>query len=328
MVCFRDPWLIFICCIFTVSEEITCTSKHLHSCTMSEQQLATAAASTNKVSPPPEISSETAMKSEPEILSESDRNICKSFFKKKLTFYPNVSDEVRWNQSPTHTYDSSFMLPDASYDTLRMSKGNSKLIVGDKFDRLHGTSLPVEILSNEMKSLNGEKESSSDKSLISNKKSFKASKKVKKVAVKKVKTGVNKVKLNPVISEKNVPLTSKKKTFKVQSKQKLSDRDELDVLELSQNSATELHPSAKTKKIVKTFKLMKEDDKYFREVRKQGRETSFNQTLASYIGVCVSGLTLMFDERKTCYSCMFVFVCVKYYMINILKLAFRSTWGC
>lgn len=295
----------------TVSEEKACTSKHLHSCTLSEHQLATAAAvaSTSKVPPLLEMPSENAMKSN----YESDKNFDRSFFRDNWTFYPNVS-EVRWNQRPTHTYDSCFMLPDTISDTLRVSEGKLKVVMDNEFDCQHGTSLRVEILSSEIKSLINEKENVlraaeciSSKSLKNRKKSNKAPKKAKKVLAKRVTAGVNSVEnLSPAVSLKDVPpAPKKKKVLKPQPRQKWSGpemlgvlEEDIEVQEPGQDSTTKLRLSSKAKKGVKKHKKIKKDEeKYFKEVRRKGREASFNQSLAAYISVCVSGLGLMFYKK-------------------------------
>ncbi|KAK8402805.1 hypothetical protein O3P69_000847 [Scylla paramamosain] len=288
-----------------VSEEITCASKQLHSFSLSEQQLATAAAtaSTHKVPPPLEMPSESAVESSCDIMRESDRDFVKSLFQDRVTFYPNISDEIRWNQGPLHTYDSSFMLPDTVSETLRINEGNLKVIMDSELNHPHGSLLPVENLSNEIKSLIGNKKNilhktkdGNTKTLKSGKESAVTTKKRKKGIVKKVSTAVNKEKLSPDTTQKTVPPLSRKKVLKSKSKHKLHGPEVLHILEEnveaqepSQTPAPKVEPTPKAKKGVKKHKKNKKDEeKYFKEVRRRGRETSFNQSLAAYISVCIN----------------------------------------
>lgn len=293
-------------------EEQAHTSKRLHSGALSEHHLASAAAvaSTSKVPPLLQTPSESAIKSNYEVVCESDRNFDGSFSEDTWTFYPNVSDEVRWNQRPTHTYDSCFMLPDSYCDTVVRSEGKLKVIMDNEFNSPYNTSLAVETLTNEMKSLNSvqenvlhESESGSAKSVKSGKKSRTTKK--KKVIAKKATAGANAENLSQVASQKAVPPASKKKKV-LKSKQKWSELEMLSVLEVdtkvqqtTQDSAAKPSLSSKAKKGGKKLKKAKKDEEmHFKEVRRQGREASFNQSVAAYISVCVSGLALMFDEKN------------------------------
>ncbi|KAG0723607.1 DNA-directed RNA polymerase, mitochondrial [Chionoecetes opilio] len=266
-----------------VSEEKGCANKQMHSCLLSEHPLASGAAAaaitpTSKVPPPPARPRESTVKSGSEVVCESDRNIYKSLSQDSWTFYRNVSDDVRWNQRLTHTYDSCFLLPDTVSDALRISEGKGK--IENELDRQFSTSLPVGFPSSEIQASVGEQENvlhgsegSSAVSSISGKKSAKIPKK-KKVIAKRPTTNVNKGSLSPAVGQKTMSTLSKKKVLKSQSKQLWSgpevsvlEEEEMGAQEGVPDAAAKPPPAAKAKKATKKHKKVKKDEeKYFKEI--------------------------------------------------------------
>lgn len=305
--------------LFTASEEKACTSKHLHSSALSEHSLATVSAtSTSKV--PASFEEQSPIISDCEIY-DSDRTFFTSFNKDKWTFYSEVSDEVRWNQRPTHTYDSCFMLPDISSSNVRISEGELNVLLDNNFLLESKTALSVRPLNSDIEPLvseNGEllttecssvenasvlsvTEGSSAKPLNNEKQVDKLQKKSKKVFFQRTNTAVNNESVSTAISQKASLISKKKKGPKPRSKHNMSTSESLSILEedtklqkSKKNSAAKLKTSAKSKKGVKKRKTLKKDEenKDFKEMRRRGREFSFNQSLAAYVSVCVSILTV------------------------------------
>lgn len=303
--------------LFTATEEKACMSKHLHSSAMSENSLATVcASSTTKVLP--SFKEQSLSVSDCEI-RENDGKFFTSFNKENWTSHSNDSDGVRWNQSPTHTYDSCFMLPDIVTSNVR-SEEKLNVLLGDNFILQDKTSLSLIPFSSEIKPLVIENDgshvsecssaesvsvvpvtkSSSAKPLESGKRVSKVQKKGKKTVSKKTTATAKMEKVSKAVSEKAAPKSSVKKKLKTKSKQIMAAPEKLDVLEEDVNvqdpmkdSATKVKSPTKGKKVVKKHskQLKKEEEnRQYREVRRRGREASFNQSLAAFASVCVSNL--------------------------------------
>lgn len=305
--------------LFTASEEKACTNKHLHISAVSEHSLATVSVtSTSKV--PASFEEQSPIISDYEIY-DSDRKFSTSFNKDKWTFYSEVSDEVRWNQRPTHTYDSCFMLPDISSSNVRISEGklnvlfeNNNLIESKTSSSVRPLSSDIEplvsenggLLTTECSSVENASvlsvtEGNSAKPLNSGKQVGKLQNKSKKIKFKRTGTAVTNESVSTAISQKASPLSKKKKGLKARSKHNMSTSEVLSIVEEDaklqksmKDSAAKLRTSPKSKKGVKKHKTLKKDEanKDFKEVRRRGRQVSFNQSLAAYVSVCVSIFTV------------------------------------
>ncbi|XP_050737919.1 DNA-directed RNA polymerase, mitochondrial-like isoform X2 [Eriocheir sinensis] len=300
----------------TKQEEKACANKHMHSSAMLEHSLANVCAvSTSKGLPL--FKEESSSMPDCEVY-EKDVHFFTSFNKENWTFPTNVSDSVRWNQRTTHTYDSCFMLPDCVSNSVKMSEEKLNVLLDDNFilqDELSrsGRPLPSDIkpLIMENDSMGVDEctsaenvdvlpvtEGSNAVPLQSGKQVGKAKRKGKKVISKKA-TALKHEKASIAVSEKAALQPSKKKKVpKPKSQQNLTASEVLGVLEEDikvqepmKDSATKAKSSPKSKTgVKKSNKLLKkeEENKFFKEVRRRGREASFNQSLAAYVSVCIN----------------------------------------
>lgn len=274
---------------------------------MSEHSLAAVSAATiSKV--PPHFNKQSAIVSSETY--ESDKNFFTSFNKEDWIIDSDPSEGVRWSQGPTHTYDSCFLLPDVV--THKNGKTEEKLNVLLDDNMLQKTSLILSPLPSDIKHLVNENgklyisECSGAENVNvlpvvedgSGKPVSKVKKKGKKVVAKRTSSKANHEVVSAVVSQKAAEQTTKKKKASSKKlKQNLSPKEMLNVLEEdtkvlepTKDSTIKPQPSVKSKKLLKKHKVQKKDEenKYFKEVRRRGREASFNQSLAAYISVCVS----------------------------------------
>lgn len=301
---------------FTATEEKACMNKHIHSSALLKHSSANVCAvSTSRGLPL--FKDENSSLHDYEVY-EKDINFFTSFNKENWTFPTNVSDSIRWNQGTTHTYDSCCMLPDSISISEMMSEEKLNVLADDNIIlqdnlSLSGIPLPSDIkpLIRENDSLGVSEcsvtenldvlpaiEGSSAVPLHSVKQVGKAKRKGKKGISKKV-TALKHETVSVAVSEKAALQPSKKKKVpKSKSKQKLTVSEVHGVLEEDikvdepvEDSAPKVKLSPKSKTgVKKSNKLLKkeEENKFFKEVRRRGREASFNQSLAAYVSVCVS----------------------------------------
>ncbi|KAK8723017.1 hypothetical protein OTU49_012002 [Cherax quadricarinatus] len=259
-----------------------------------------------------------------QISNEKFKDLLKSCFESSWTNCPNISEEVRWDRSMTHTYDPSFMFSDVSNNMQKLEqKPSVKNFAEDLFksDIAMEEELPLNFANSDTTCLSSPLSGFSHVETaslpeISDHEPHNVAQKLepKKVSHTNVKNKKNVPKKNkksasvpqntqsmPVkLEEVNVAASSTKKSKRKRSSTNLSDKHmylEDEILNVEEDLLPDLEeksveaPSTLAGKSVKEYKkvkLMEEKNKHLKEMRRRGREESFNQSLAAYLCMCVN----------------------------------------